>query len=137
MFNKIKKLLKWIPIIWKDDSESIFSVYLHIHYKLEDLENQLKNDPYKSEEKVKRIKICKELFKRLSEDDWIRFHRKMFECEHAELFKPVIIDGQEMYEWDPPLNDGANTKQKIEKTIEKWHYDEAFRILRKFGPSWW
>ena len=84
-FRTIKKVTSWVKFAWKHHDYSGDSLIQVMHFKLERLYKNIKEDHDINDERVKSLRICVKLSKRLS-TGW---HEKAFSDRFDKKWGPI------------------------------------------------
>jgi len=122
--NRIKdrtiKLIRWAPVIWKDEDWDHYYIWVILHRKLTNMEDFFTSDramALNSEEEAKKIRVCLTLLDRLIADD---YDLSAFKRHHEKWGKPK-------FDWVE--SDDKHSELKIEQEHVKT--DEDKRKERK------
>lgn len=141
--DRIKKILKWIPIIWKDrDFDYIFLLEV-IRFKLKSME-EFFNSKYamsmNSNKRAEEIHKCILILNRIIDDDYIEIAFKHHNKKWGELnFKNNKFSC-------PNANTEEEIKQEHKERFRLYKHsdilldqdiDYFFKLLRKHFRSWW
>ena len=138
-FDNIKRIVCWIPKIWKDRDWDYAYLYEIIEYKLSRMEDCIRNGYSIDSEKVaKNIKICRELLKRLAKNEY----KHEFISEYFDKY-PLDIEN-----FNESINNRQDKITELDKKKYKWaHEDEEYRrkydieylfyIMKKHHRQWW
>ena len=128
--NNIKRLLYWLPVIWHDRPWSgEYGVMTILHHKLADMEQYLNGSDsmaVHSEKHLRKLKIAKNLAKRLAEDVYIH---------NATMFEESKFDN-----WRFP--DEETGKWFHIRCLHSYYLEfqdrhMLYKILKKYLPYWW
>lgn len=128
----VERVVGWFPVVWKDrDWDADYHLAHSIIYKLKRVIPVLENGHTLSGPKdAKRMRIVTEHFKR-----YMNIY-KYVPQGHIEI---DYVDSDYPYtkraiikttKYDRYLNDRADK-------LEHWHWQEARRIISKYGRGWW
>lgn len=104
--NKIKRLRKWIPIIWNDDKD----FYQILKLQLEDFDQ------------TKETKECIKILSRLINDNYL-------ESEFEDHYKRY--PRYEQHIWEPWMDDPKmiNEYSKLKRLKDKYRYNDRNRLF--------
>jgi len=127
--KRIKKVLAWLPVIWKDEDWGEHFMVRLLQFKLKRMAKALENGhtqsgPYDAH----KIRVVCAHFDRYL-DIW-KFHKVEFLCPHDLFSKP---------DCDCPRWISRRDFQmcKRQREIEDWHWSEAWRKISRYGQGWW
>jgi len=86
--NRTVKLVKWAPILWKDEDYDHYYMWVILHRKLKDMEEFFTSDramALHAEKEAKKIKVCVTLLDRLMADD---YDEDVFKKHHEKWGEP-------------------------------------------------
>lgn len=145
----IKNLIRWIPVIWKIRGWDFGYMFPLWEQQFEEMEKSFEsaNDfVVGNERRLKRIRICKELCRRLKDDWW--YHENAFiyhERKWGEIKFDFSNDGRfnsTRENVKNPEDDKLETKQSLilYKNVEN-HKKEDMQMLlnyiNKYWQNWW
>jgi len=146
--KKVKTLLYWFPIIWKDEDWDYIFLLKILRYKLVSMKtffNSNECHTYKAEERAKEMGLCIKLLDRIIKDEYNEiahfFHNKKWgnivasvdENKSLSLIRPNIKSEK----------DREQEKKEFLKCIDQERYLERqdirylFKIINKKVESWW
>lgn len=114
--RKLKKVIKWIPILWYDEDWDYFFLYTIMQKKLEDMRNHMLKGSYKVRDShhASRMQTAINLIEKVK----------------TEAYIDGFLDMQES---------GGYNKEQLDKAINK--HDRATELLFKFLnhniSHWW
>lgn len=148
MFKKILKIIRWLPILWKDVDYDADSIYRLLYYKLKFMEEYFNGDnTWSADAKkcAKQIKIAKNLAKRLMDDNYLSNSL----VEHEQRYPNYLeigssmeqIEGSKLYKLiDKNSEDERISFRKCCKHAEylrKQDINYLFDYLKKYIEDWW
>jgi len=107
MFAILKRIIAWLPVLWRDeDWDYAYLIYI-IRFKLNRMQQTLEqnNITTSCKQDARRIRTVIEHFKRFED---ICDYTKPPACYYKQL-----------------------------NSLEQWHWNEAWRIIAKYGQGWW
>ena len=139
LFSKIRKLVRWIPVIW-NDYEWDHCYFLQIlSFKLKLMEEFYKSDKaisVDSKKLAKDMRICWLLCERLINGHYLnmldmQYHQTNFENFIAALNKGEATITSHTVSWT------FNRWMKYEDYMRKQDLDYLCKLLQKHLFSWW
>jgi hypothetical protein len=167
IYQGIKNLIYWFPIIWKDRNWDQFYIYEILKHKLKIQAEYLseKDTFVSSQQSARNMRICVSLIEKLQDDFYSMEYHDYHETDFD--FIPTTIEGKEYYEMKSteisntfedyfdkyPLMYKKITKQQLEKhgslnndkstameiavMNERRARKLLFKILEENIESWW
>ena len=150
--DRTAKIVKWAPIIWKDEDWDHYYVWVILHRKLKDMEEFFNSDramALHGKEEAKKIKVCVTLLDRLLADD---YDESVFKKHHEKWGKPKFnwIDVDSEYcklrlRQKRVKTEEDKTKEakefraacKKETQMRKQDIRYLFDMMRKHIECWW
>ena len=136
IYDGIGNLIKWIPIIWKDrwfDYSFLAKIISHKLF-LDAKEYEKQGIHLYADRDARKMKICAELMKRISDYDYFEKKTKIWDLD---------LD----YEKDPnhtlltPTSKKDSVKLrragKNEEELRKYYLDYCFKIMSRSVQTWW
>jgi hypothetical protein len=129
MLRKIKRVLKWIPVIWKsyDDGYGLLDI-MSFHLKLSEKDFREHGHCVNSGKYADEMRLAALLIDRISKEDYVH---NAFDC----------VENKD----NPPLN-GAFVKRPFVPKQEIWEYEEYMvkqdlellaKLLKNKVRCWW
>ena len=136
MIEKIKHLISWLPVIWRDVPWSgEYGVMRILEFKLKQIEDFLHSEysvAVHHPSALKKLKVSKNLCKRLAEEDYIH-NAIMFEEERFDSYVlgyPRTREERLTQEW-------FNRKCRHATEMETQDRTMLYKVLQKYLPAWW
>lgn len=145
VYNGIRNVKKWLPIIWKDRDWDYTYLMAMMDKKLKNMGELHENYGYgeRSGEYAKDLKEASKLAKRLSEEDYEAEANKGKEYLYSG-FKTKIVSTKEGYRYEiefPKLTeeDREELKKAMDKENKLMENDKKrlFEIMDKELFNWW
>lgn len=144
----VKNLVRWFPVIWNNRGWDCAYMFPLWEKQFEEMERSFEraNDfVVGNEKRLKRIRICKELCRRLKDDWW--YHENLFKY-HDEKWGPMDIKPiNGLYKLQrenvkTPEDDAIETKQfinlhKLEENHKKEDMQMLLNYIGKYWQTWW
>ena len=149
--QNVKKLLQWIPVIWKDQDWDQTFFYEILQFKLKRMAHYHRKYSYSSNKDnvTKQIEICVMLLNRIVRDDYLSNALTQHEAKwgKAEILHEKIKD-TEYYNIDikVPGLDKKNEKIETKKRRQCYRHSDylkeqdinmLFEKLNKHIECWW
>lgn len=142
--RQVLHVLRWLPVIWKDqdwDQAWMFTLWA---YKLERMQVCHENDPYHGDSKyryARQLLICKNLLRRLAAGN---YHEKGFD-DHYEKYPCRLLDDLiensdgtcTLRERTPAESRSLHRLLKEEEALYQADLDLFWKIFRKKHREWW
>jgi hypothetical protein len=110
-YSRIKRLVRWIPVIWQDaDWDWVYIISL-LEFKISQVRKTIKGSFIGSEKAERRLWEFEQILKRIAKDDYYM---------NSEQIEPRITDTE------------AHAKEQFEQDI-----DFVARYLKKYLRTWW
>ena len=136
MFRKIKRIIEWLPILWKDEDWAFDPfIITFLKEKLKRLEKTLReaNRHLNVEKDCRRIREVLHHFERYQ--NWQRYYPSDF-----PTMKPIGKSSKGFtrvdYESDADRKKARRMMDFITQ-METWHWDEAWRKIAHYSRGWW
>ena len=146
IITKIRKIISWIPILWRDehwDGSYMFNILeykLTRMYKFFTSSKSVTNwDTHKSE--LKALRICIEILKRKREDFYFETFSYLIDTDMkfidaGDEFGPnmTMIDPKWEISTNMPLYE---KKSKLAEQAEQDRHKLLFKLMEQYAKSWW
>ena len=130
----IKRLFRWIPVLWNQEEWDFGYTYDILKLKLQEIRKDIENDKIHTEDCIKE---------ELEQIDSVLDHLDKFRHWEDYIDIPVPSEDFERY---TPLEDGCysvNITKEERKAYEKArkfeqkHYNAFWNELKKYSNNWW
>lgn len=152
MIKKLLKIIKWIPILWKDEDWDHSYFIAIMRFKLERMfeffnsSRSVTNwNTHKSE--LKALRICIEILKRKENDFYFNTFSKLIDTgvKFIPINDPVIknqLSDEDIYMIDPKWEISSNMplyekKSNLANAAEKDRNKLLYKLLEVYVESWW
>lgn len=146
--NNMKRVLDWLPILWRDRDWDSAYLYKIMSFKMKKMKDCIKEENRHTtvDQDVKDLSVCIEILERQFSDknsDYEDFQRDMYcTCEVRDRMNDkyfVESDSSGLCEWKPPPLCGS-CKLFYSKMMNKRNQEQMALfcdIFRRKSNSWW
>lgn len=131
MFDKIRKVLRWLPVLWNDKDWDYSYLLTMVQKKSQELAECIKTDEYheSSEE------ICEEIYRFLSHIDKFSDPIKYLPCppDAQSWFEDIPNSRNKSWKCNEKMTQWAKEVGEFEE--EQWNL--AWDLFREKARGWW
>ena len=149
-FYSINRLLFWLPIILKDRYWDDYFIWTLLQHKFKSMERfyRYKARPIVGDNRAKRIRVCKLLLKRITDDNYLELAFRQHEIKWGELkfsYKPykgklTAIDiHRTKVTPETEAQERIESKRchELEDYLRKQDLTYLFYLINKYSRGWW
>lgn len=144
----VKNLVKWFPVVWKNRGWDYCFMFPLWEKQFEEMERSFSKANgfiVGNKKRLERIRICKEICKRLGDDFWYHDNLFMFHDRKWGVGDFRVIDGKfELCKENvkTPEDEALETKQflnlcKMEENHKKEDMQMLLNYIGKYWQTWW
>jgi len=147
-FRNIKRLLYWLPIIWKDRDWDEHFFFVILQHKLKSMEKYFRKNAHfiGMEKEAKKIKICVQILNRIIDDNYLDLAFRQHEQKWGKLkldFKGKLKNEVDIYRTkttpETKAQEAIESKQyhELEEYLRKQDLTYLFYLINKYIRGWW
>jgi len=139
LFEKIKRVFAWLPIIWNDNDFDYSYLDKIVLFKLKRMYKSLR--PYDVSKQP--LRICINILERIQDDWYFETYKYLIKTEKSEIDKMFIqIPGTQSYElnkkWRISNNMKLyNKKSKEASKVKDRDWEIYNKLYYKYKEHWW
>ena len=151
IFDSIKNVIRWFPIIWNDRDWDYYFLYIILHTKLSHMEKYIRKHGHHigCERDADNIKVAVSLLDRLIKDDHLDNAMKQHREKWGRMkFNFIDIDGngsrlETTYGKAKTEEDRKKAEKEFRRCAKHSEYmlerdlDLLFKVMRKHIRHWW
>lgn len=125
IFRKIKRVVEWSQVIWKDDAEYDYvSIFFILEYKLERLRERLENSHHLTEhQKLAEIEYCLLLLERIRRKDYDV-------CPYLKQAGASLVSNKQS-------RATFSSKYQIAQELYRKDVSKLFEMIEQKHEGWW
>jgi len=152
-YDKVIKIFKWVPVLWRDEDWEPIYILEMLEYKLSLMQKCQEEDPYHLDDKTgkllgpilaKDIQEARDCINRIVEGEYCKKEWEVHDKKHGKLQMvddgPPDKSGSQKVKFIPDTKAARqlrNRLHKLEEKREKEDYDKLFDILKNESKKWW
>jgi len=130
--KRVRRLIRWIPIIWRSHTwDWSYTAQILVH-SLEELEKDLLNDPYHTQarKRAKQLQVVKNCIKRIIEEDYCSKEWDEYFKEYPPKFLRVGEISRAQVKRSIYLRDKEEKLRQLDE-------DLIIKYVKKYYRGWW
>ncbi len=135
-YENIIRVLRWIPVIWKDREFDQAYLYRIIHFKLLNMERFFESDhawAVHTKKELRKLKIARILADRLGNQEPYEYESIFDWCEEKDVPPIGSIPVTVQDKWLMKMR----REMRHRKYMHQQDKDMLFRYMRKHIDTWW
>jgi hypothetical protein len=130
-FRKLKRIIEWLPILWRDEDWDYQFLVKIIQFKLRRMADCIdRNEIISDHKKARQMRIVAGHLDRFQAHSY--WDSNPYQGWHIGYTK----EGKFKRKFNPDYIFPYAQDRQIHD-LEEWHWNEAWRKIAKYGMGWW